>query len=85
LLKGLTEKLKDIAGVIDVRGQGLMIGIELDRPCREILIPALKERLLFNTTRENVLRLLPPLIYGPEHVLEVLDKLPKLIRNFLTV
>ena len=48
LLNGLKEKLKDIPAVLDLRGQGLMIGIELDRPCREILIGALKERLLFS-------------------------------------
>ena len=48
-------------GFIEVRGQGLMIGIQLDRPCTELVAAALAQGLLINVTAERVVRLLPPL------------------------
>lgn len=83
LMKGLKAKLKDNPHVKDIRGKGLMIGIELDRPCRDILGLALEKRLLFNITSEKVIRLLPPLIFEDEHVKYVLDTLPGLIEAFV--
>jgi len=83
LLKGLQEQLKNNPHVKAVRGKGLMIGIELDRPCRELLTLGLEAGLLFNNTKENIIRLLPPLIIEDIHVQIILDKLPKLIEAFI--
>ena len=83
LLNGLKAQLKNNPHVIEVRGKGLMIGIELDRPCRELLGLAAKDGLLFNNTKENVIRLLPPLIIEEQHIQIILDKLPKLIASFI--
>jgi len=83
LVKGLKEKLKGNPHVVDIRGKGLMIGIELDRPCREILNLALEKRLLFNISGEKVIRLLPPLIIEDEHVQMILKTLPELIDTFI--
>lgn len=83
LLEGLQEKLKTHPHVKEIRGKGLMIGIELDRPCREILLLALKKRLLFTVSHENVIRLLPPLIIEAEHVQQIVDTIPVLIDQFV--
>lgn len=83
LLHGLKERLKNNPHVIEVRGKGLMIGIELDRPCRDILHLALEKRLLFNITSDKVIRLLPPLIIEDEHVNIILNTLPGLIEAFI--
>src|SRR5258708_15996725 len=62
LLAGLREALAGRPGVTEVRGHGLMIGVELDRPCGDLVGQALEAGLLINVTMENVIRLLPPLI-----------------------
>ena len=85
LQHGLKEKLKGHPHVVDIRGQGLMIGIELDRPCRDILPIGLEKRLLFSVTSEKVIRLLPPLIIEDEHVNIILNTLPGLIDTFTEV
>lgn len=82
LLHGLKERLKNNEHVKDVRGKGLLIGIKLDKPCREILNLALKKRLLFNITHDTVIRLLPPLITTEKEVQIILDTIPALIDEF---
>lgn len=82
LLAGLKEKLKNHPHVKDIRGKGLFIGIELDRPCRDILAPALKAGLLFNVTNDTVIRLVPPLILSKQEATIIIDNLPKLIDEF---
>ncbi len=62
ILNGLKASLGGALGVKDVRGMGLMIGVEFDRPCKEMLHLALAHGLLINVTAERVVRLLPPLI-----------------------
>ena len=62
LRNALTTALKDVQGVKEIRGQGLMLGIELDRPCGELVNTALAQGLLINVTVDNVIRLLPPLV-----------------------
>ena len=59
---GLRRELAGVAGVVEIRGQGLMIGIELDRPCGELLDRAAEAGLLISVTADTVIRLLPPLI-----------------------
>jgi acetylornithine/N-succinyldiaminopimelate aminotransferase len=83
LLQGLQERLKGNPHVKEIRGKGLMIGIELDRPCREILMPAAKAGLLFNIANERVIRLLPALIFEEEHVNQVINTLPRVIEEFI--
>ena len=55
-----------ISGVVQIRGMGLMIGIELDRPCGELVRQALAAGLLINVTHDTVIRMLPPLILSAE-------------------
>jgi len=71
------------AGVVDIRGDGLMIGIELDRPCAALMTQALERGLLINVTAERVVRLLPPLVFTDEDARELVTVLAALIREFL--
>ncbi len=75
--------LKDIPSVKVVRNAGLMVGIELDRPCSELVKMALEDKLLINVTAEKVVRLLPPLVINEAEVRELVTRLSKLIRQFL--
>ena len=82
LLGALRERLAGCAGVVDVRGLGLLIGIELDRPCGALVQQALDRRLLINVTAERVVRLLPPLIMSDEEAAQLVDTLCPLIVEF---
>lgn len=77
------EALAGGKGVREIRGQGLMIGIELDRPCGELVGKALAAGLLINVTADTVIRLLPPLIFGDSEARELVSRLTPLIREFL--
>ena len=79
----LRSKLADLQGVVEIRGQGLMIGIELDRPCGVLLGRALQAGLLISVTADRVIRLLPPLILTSEEAQEIVDILVPLVRDFL--
>lgn len=81
LRQDLKERLRGVNGVHDIRGQGLMIGIELDRPCGKLVEQALARRLLINVTAERVVRLLPPLILGEEEAAHLTRELAELIRS----
>jgi acetylornithine aminotransferase len=83
LLGGLREALAGRPGVKEVRGHGLMIGVELDRPCGDLVTGALEEGLLINVTMDNVIRLLPPLIMNEGEARQVLAILVPLVRSFL--
>jgi acetylornithine/N-succinyldiaminopimelate aminotransferase len=83
LIAGLRERLDGLGGVTDIRGKGLMIGIELDRPCRELIGRALSERLVINVTADNVVRLLPPLIIKRDELDTIVDVVARLTREFL--
>ena len=75
--------LAGLAGVVDIRGHGLMIGIELDRPCGELVGKALAEGLLINVTADTVVRFLPPLIFSEKEARELVDRVAPLIKAFL--
>jgi acetylornithine aminotransferase len=75
--------LADVPGVAAIRGDGLMIGIELDRPCGKLVERALEHGLLINVTAERVVRLLPPLILSDKEATHLVDVLAPLIREFL--
>ena len=79
----LAEALADVVGIVDIRGQGLMIGIELDRPCGELVMRGLDAGILINVTAEKVVRLLPPLNFSAEEGRETVARLSVLIRDFL--
>ncbi len=83
LLHTLKETLGSIKEIITVRGKGLMIGIELDRPCRDITLIGLKHRLLFNVVSDRVIRLLPPLIINKEEADQIVNRLQMIIKEFL--
>lgn len=81
--RDLAERLQGVAGVREIRGQGLMIGIELDRPCADLVTRALARRLLINVTADSVVRLLPPLILKRDEAAQLTETLAELIREFL--
>jgi acetylornithine aminotransferase len=72
-----------LVGVVAVRGQGLMIGIELDRPCGELVRRALDAKLLINVTQDTVIRLLPPLVIDASEAEEIVARLVPLVRAFV--
>ena len=80
---GLERGLRGLAGVVEIRGQGLMIGIELDRPCGELIRKAAGAGLLISVTAERVIRLLPAMIMTPEEGDRVVAMLVPLVREFL--
>jgi acetylornithine aminotransferase len=80
---GFTTALQGMNGLKEIRGQGLMIGIELDRPCGDLVKLALAKGLLINVTADNVIRLLPPLIMSQHEAQQLLDILCPLIKEFL--
>ncbi|HQQ35929.1 MAG TPA: aminotransferase class III-fold pyridoxal phosphate-dependent enzyme [Rugosibacter sp.] len=80
----LKSALAGLSGVVTIRHVGLMIGIELDRPCADLVKMALQEKLLINVTAEKVVRLLPPLILSEQDAKELVNRLVPLIRKFLS-
>ena len=83
LLSGFELALEGVKGVRQIRGRGLMIGIELDRPCGDLVQWALDAGLLINVTAERVIRLLPPLILEQTEADLLSRELSELIRRFL--
>ncbi len=83
LLTGFRERLGSLEGVNDIRGRGLMIGIELDRPCGVLVERALEAGLLINVTAETVVRLLPPLVLSDEEARQLLEGVCELVETFL--
>jgi acetylornithine aminotransferase len=80
---GLAAALKDLPGIVEVRGMGLMIGVELDRPCGDIVKTALARGLVVNVTADNVIRLLPPLVMNADEGRQVVERLAPIVREFL--
>ncbi len=83
LLKQFKNSLKDISGVVDVRGKGMMFGIELDQACGDLVQQALDQKLLINVTATNTIRLLPPLIITKEECDQIVEILTPLIQSLL--
>ncbi len=81
--RGLAEQLKDVAGLVEIRGWGLMIGVELDRPCGVLVERAAEAGMLINVTADKVIRLLPPLIIDQAEAQQLVDILAKVVRQFL--
>lgn len=81
---GFKQALAGLAGVREIRGMGLMLGIELDRPAGELVAMALEAGILTNVTQESVIRLLPPLIINESEAREIVARLAPVIRTFLS-
>lgn len=80
---GLATALAGVPGIVDIRGEGLMIGVQLDRPCGDLVKMALDAGLLLNVTAESVIRLLPALTYSDADSKQLVDLLAPLIKKFL--
>jgi acetylornithine/N-succinyldiaminopimelate aminotransferase len=80
---GLRQELAGTAGVKEVRGMGLMIGVELDRPCGDLVRRALAAGLVMNVTAERVIRLLPPLVIQEAQAKSLVAILAPLVKAFL--
>ncbi len=80
---GLRQVLDGIPGVVEIRGEGMMIGIELDRPCAELVGVARDAGVLINVTSDKVVRLVPPLIYGEAEVNVLVAAVSGIIKNYL--
>lgn len=81
--RALHDRLHLVTGVVAVRGLGLLLGVELDRPCAVLVERALAEGLLINVTAERVIRLLPPLIITDEQADEIVSAVTRLTIDFL--
>lgn len=80
--QSLSSALEGVSGVTSVRGLGLMIGIELDRPCAALVPAALAQGLLINVTADRVVRLLPPLVMTDAEADLLTGQLANLIISF---
>lgn len=83
LKEALQRELGGLPGVKEVRGQGLMLGIELDRPCGAILQRACDAGLLLSVTADSVIRLVPPLILSQAEADEIVAILVPIVKSFL--
>jgi len=83
IMSGLKREFASLSGVKEIRGMGLMIGIELDRPCGEITKRALDAGLVINVTAERVIRLLPPLVIRESEAKQLVSILAPVVRDFL--
>ena len=81
ITKAFNDKLKNNPHIVNIRHLGLMIGIELDQPCGELVTRALEAGLLINVTQEKVIRLLPPLIIDATQINQLVDTLSALIQE----
>ncbi len=80
----LNDVLRGVRGVLSVRGNGLMLGVELDRPCDALVHAALEQGLLINVTASRVIRLLPPLILDEPEATAAVRVIGGLVRKFCT-
>jgi len=84
ILGGFREKLNGVDGIQDIRGMGLLLAIELDQPCAELVGLAIEKGILINVTDESVVRLLPPLIITEQQAEEITEIVSELILSFLS-
>jgi acetylornithine/N-succinyldiaminopimelate aminotransferase len=84
IMTSLKHELAGLSGVKEIRGQGLMIGVELTVPCTELVKRAMAQGVLLNVTGDTVVRLLPPLIFSREQAESLVNTLVSLIKTFLS-
>ncbi len=80
---GFRKRLGELPGVVDIRGRGLMLGIELAVPCGELVAAGVERGLLINVTAERVIRMLPPLILSDSEAEQLVDGISSLVEDFL--
>ena len=83
IISGFKESLKDVDAVVDIRAKGLMIAVQLDRPCAELVKAGLDAGILINVTAGDVVRLLPPLIISDEQADKIVTMVSELVRKFV--
>ncbi len=83
IMQGFAREFAGVAGVKEIRGKGLMIGIELDRPCGDLVRRGLETGIVINVTADRVVRLLPPLVFGDAESRELVARLAPLVKAFL--
>lgn len=83
LKQALMRELGTVAGVSEIRGEGLMLGIELDRPCGVLTQRAADAGLLISVTADKVIRLVPPLILTEAEADEIVERLAPVVKAFL--
>jgi acetylornithine aminotransferase len=83
LKASLERELGGLKGVKEIRGQGLMIGVELEKNCNLLTARAAEAGLLISVTADNVIRLLPPLIMTEAEAADVVKILVPLVKQFL--
>ena len=83
LLASLKQAFGNATGVKEIRGRGLMLAVELDRPCKELMKLALDRGILINVTADNVIRLLPPLILTDDEADLLVRELSGVVHAFL--
>jgi len=83
MLDGFHTALHNQPGVANIRGRGMMIGIELDRNCAELMGIAMEHGVLLNVTADRVIRLLPPYIMSDEDADLIIERVSNLVTEFL--
>lgn len=83
LRQRLAEHLQGCSAVVEIRGRGLLSGVELDRPCGELVTRALERNLLINVAAGNVIRLIPPLIIDNQQIDQLADTVAELVLDFV--
>lgn len=84
LVDGFKLELAELPSVIDIRHCGMMIAIQLDSPCAELVKLALKQHLLINVTANNVVRLLPMLLMNDDEIKQLITKVSALVKEFVS-
>ena len=82
-MNSFKQAFAGMAGVTQVRGHGLMIGIELDRPCTDLVKRALAQGFIINVTSDKVIRLVPPLIMNEQEASQLIAGVVPLVKEFL--
>lgn len=82
-LENFRKSLEGVQGIIDIRGKGLMMAIELEKNCPDLVEKALNNKLLINVTSGNVIRLLPPLIMTKLEADQVVSILTDTLKKYL--
>lgn len=83
IVSGFKDILGDLEGISDIRGQGMLLAIELDQPCGDLVKLALDKGLLINVTADKVVRLLPPLIMSDKEADQLVNTLSDVIRQYM--
>ena len=82
IVNGLKQNLSNLPHVVDVRGKGLLIAVELDTPCKELAQQGLDLGIIINVANESRIRLLPPLILSDDEADMIVEKVSQLVYNF---